>query len=125
MISAPDQLESILEDLRSGSLVIAKNRDVLLGLNLCEADLSELDLTGVNLQGANLKGANLEGAFLFETNLTGAYLSNANLSGAINLTCWQIASVSEIDKNTKFPDYLTVKYLSENKWTCKESKFRT
>ena len=83
-------------------------------------DLLLGNFQGANLRGANLDGANLKGAFFYESKLIGAYLNGADLSEAKNLTCEQISSVATIDKNTKFPNYLRVKFIREHEWTCKE-----
>ncbi len=60
---------------------------ILIGIdlqqaNLQKANLQEANLQGANLQGANLQGANLQGANLQEANLQEANLQEANLQEA-------------------------------------------
>jgi len=55
----------------------------------------------------------LKGADLFQANLEGAYLF-----GAKNLSCEQVMSVKVLNKKTRFPDYLEVKIIGKNEWTC-------
>jgi len=108
-------------DLQGINLQIANLRETnLQGANLEGANLSEADLVSANLLGANLQGANLQSADLREANLKGANLQNADFRGAWNLDCSEINSAKNFDNTTKFPNYLEVKKIGENKWTCKK-----
>ena len=92
------------------------------GVNLIKANLQEANLRVVQLQGADLRWADLKGANLRWAKLNSANLQKANLQGALNLSCNQINSVKSLDKDTEFPDYIMVKIIEKNKWTCKVTK---
>ena len=78
-------------------------------MNFTEADMRE-----ANLQGVDLTGANLDGAFLRDANLRGA-----NLSSVTNITCMDIES-AYIDKETKFPKSIRIKWRSDREYVCME-----
>jgi len=107
-------------DFKGQNLGLANMR----GANLEEADLSganlkEADLREANLKGADLSGANMDGTFLRDANLRGA-----DLSSATHLCSLDIES-AYIDKKTKFPTYIKVKWISEREYTCKEFQKRS
>lgn len=87
--------------------------------DLSEANLKEADLREANLQGANLKGANMDGAFLRDANLRGADLNSAK-----HLCCVDIES-AYIDRDTKFPSYIKVRWKTEREYICKEFQKRS
>ncbi len=59
-----------------------RSQNVIIGIDLCNADLRELNLSGVDLSCANLRQANLAGVNLTEANLIEADCRNANLRRA-------------------------------------------
>jgi hypothetical protein len=106
-------------DLQGANLIYANlQRTKLQVANLRKADLGGADLQGAFLQKANLEDANLQWAKLLGARLTGANLEGANLEEAYHLSCGQVNSVKSLDSNTKFPKYLEVKIINQNKWTC-------
>ena len=102
-------------DLKGQDFYMADLRMVNLSeANLSDANLSEADLREANLQNANLTGANLDGSFLRDANLRGA-----DLSLATNISCVDIES-AYIDKETKFPASIRIKWKSDRKYVCIE-----
>lgn len=87
---------------------------ILVEANLSEADLTEADLREADLKGADLRKANMQGAFIRDANLRGA-----DLSSAINLAAIDVDS-SYIDKDTRFPPNVQVKWKTDREYTCKE-----
>jgi uncharacterized protein YjbI with pentapeptide repeats len=77
------------------------------------ADLTGTRLEGANLEDASLHTANLSRAFLKDTNLTRTDLRGANLRYVVGLT-WEQIEHACIDKSTLLPDYLKVKWTSQN-----------
>lgn len=88
---------NILLQFRKKNLFFEEMKEIFIGMNLKEANLSTKELSNINfsnanfqgaylpdanLKGANLPNANLQGAFLLNANLQGANLLNANLQGA-------------------------------------------
>jgi uncharacterized protein YlaI len=82
--------------------------------NLSKSNLTEADLREADLQGADLTGADLDGAFLRDANLRGA-----NLTSVTNIFCVDIES-AYIDKETKFPASIRIKWKSDRKYVCIE-----
>ncbi len=134
----------MLEDWLLRKKEIEGTKDTLQGADLCNAklmeaklsnaQLEEADLTAAyliraDLSGANLSGADLTQAVLSEANLSGAdmngaeltdtFLNGANLQGVINLTCEQI-ELSNYDKDTVFPSYMTIKWSADGYCECVE-----
>jgi hypothetical protein len=82
-----------IERLRRSGNFRAYRQQVLLSLDLSDADFAGLDLSGIQLkhcrlagcqlQGADLRGANLTNSDLRHANLRGADLSRADLEGAL------------------------------------------
>ncbi len=87
----------------------------LIRADLSDANLANADLTQAVLSEANLSGVDFEGAELMDT-----YLSGANLKGALNLTCDQI-ELANFDKDTIFPDYITIKWSEAGGCECLEN----
>ena len=86
----------------------------LIKADLTKANLSGADLTQAVLSEADLSGADLEGAELTDT-----FLNGANLKDVLNLTCDQI-ELAIYDKDTIFPDYITIKWSSDGCCECLE-----
>ena len=86
---------------------------------LIKADLSGANLSGADLTQAILSEANLSGADLGEAELTDTFLNGANLKDALNLTCDQI-DLANFDKETIFPDYISIKWSSDGFCECLE-----
>jgi DMSO/TMAO reductase YedYZ molybdopterin-dependent catalytic subunit len=82
-----------IERLRRSGNFRPYRQQVLLSLDLSDADFAGLDLSGIQLkhcrlagcqlQGADLRGANLTNSDLRHANLRGADLSRADLEGAL------------------------------------------
>ncbi len=134
----------MLEDWLLRKKEIEDSKDKLQGADLCnaklmqamlkDAQLEEADLTAAyliraDLSGANLSRADLTQAVLSEANLSGAdfdgaeledtFLNGANLKNALNLTCDQI-ELSNFDKDTIFPDYITINWSADGLCECTE-----
>ncbi len=90
------------------------------GADLFKADLSESNLSESNLTEACLVHANLEKANLHKTKFYKTDLRGARLNDSYKLRHNQVNSAKSLDEETKFPDYLEVRIIRENKWTCKE-----
>ncbi|MBT5631199.1 MAG: pentapeptide repeat-containing protein, partial [Nitrospina sp.] len=86
----------------------------LIKADLRKATLVDADLTQAVLSEANLADANLEGAELMDS-----YLHGANLKGVVNLTCDQI-ELANFDKDTVFPDYITIQWTEDGYFECCE-----
>ena len=86
---------------------------------LIKADLTEANLSGADLTQAVLSEADLSGADLEGTELTDAFLNGANFKDALNLTCDQI-DLANYDKETIFPDYITIKWSPNGYCECFE-----
>jgi hypothetical protein len=107
-------------DFKGQNLAFANMRGAdLQEADLSEANLKEADLREADLRGANLHKANMDGTFLRDANLRGA-----DLSSATHLCCVDIES-SYIDKDTKFPTYIRIRWKSERKYICKEIQKRS
>ena len=134
----------MLEDWVLRKKEIEDSKDSLQGADLCNAKLMQAkldcaklenaDLTAAylikaDLRGANLSGAALTQAVLSEADLSGAdldgaeltdtFLNGANLKDVLNLTCDQI-ELAVYDRETIFPDYITIKWSSEGYCECQE-----
>ena len=126
------KIEGSKNNLRGADLSHAKlmNAD-LRGADLTEADLSfsylmKADLTEAKLSAADLSyavicEADLRGADLGDADLTDTYLHGADLSEVSNLTAEQVES-AYIDKETKFPKYLEVEWISDKAFVCRDKK---
>ena len=86
----------------------------LINSNLSETNLTEADLREADCQGADLRKANMQGTFLRDANLRGA-----DLSFVTNLLAIDVES-AYIDKETKFPTYIQIKWKSEREYSCKD-----
>ena len=112
-------------DLCSAKLMQAKLKGACLedadltAAYLIKADLSEANLSGADLTQAVLSEANLSGADLKGAELTDTFLNGANLRNALNLTCDQI-DLANYDRETVFPDYITIKWSSDGCCECLE-----
>ena len=124
------EIEDSKERLQGADLCNAKLMQAKLGYaQLVDADLTAAYLIKADLRGANLSGADLTQAVLSEADLSGAdfngaeledtFLNGANLKNALNLTCDQI-ELSNFDKDTIFPDYITISWLPDGLCKCSE-----
>ena len=86
----------------------------LIKANLSETNLTEADLREADCHGADLRKANMQGTFLRDTNLR-----SADLSLVTNLLAIDVES-AYIDKETKFPTYIQIKWKSEREYSCKD-----
>ena len=124
------EIEKSKDNLKGADLCNAK----LMQANLNEACLEDADLTAAylikaDLTKANLSGADLTQAVLSEADLSGAdldgaeltdtFLNGANLKDVLNLTCDQI-ELAVYDRETIFPDYITIKWSSDGCCECLE-----
>lgn len=134
----------MLEDWILRKKEIEDSKDSLQGADLCNAKLMQAKLKGAcledadltaayliraDLSKANLSGADLTQAVLSEADLSGAdfngtelmdtFLNGANLKDALNLTCDQI-DLANYDKETIFPDYITIKWSEDGYCECFE-----
>ncbi len=128
-IEAKKKIEESRNNLRGVDLSHAKLMKAdLRGADLTEADLSFSYLMKANLTGAKLSAADLSYAViceadlrradLGEADLTETYLHGADLSEAFNLTAEQVES-AYIDKETKFPQYIEVEWVSDKAFVCR------
>ena len=85
---------------------------ILIGAKMAGADLTGTRLEGANLEDASLHTATLTGPFK-DTNLIRTDLRGANLRYVVGLT-WEQIEDACIDKSTLLPDYLKVKWTSQN-----------
>ena len=121
--NSKDQLKGA--DLCNAKLMQAKLKGACLedadltAAYLIKADLSEANLSGADLTQAVLSEANLAGADLDGAELTDTFLNGANLKDVQNLTCDQI-ELANFDAETKFPDYITIKWSSDGCCECLE-----
>jgi len=86
----------------------------LIKANLSETNLTEADLREADCQGADLRKANMQGTFIRDANLR-----SADLSFVTNLLAMDVES-AYIDKETKFPTYIQIKWKSEREYSCKD-----
>tara|TARA_Y100001936_G_C15796144_1_gene519053 strand:- start:177 stop:587 length:411 start_codon:yes stop_codon:yes gene_type:complete len=112
-------------DLCNAKLMKAKLNEACLedadltAAYLIKADLTKANLSGADLTQAVLSEADLSGADLDRTELTDTFLNGANLKDVNNLTCDQI-ELAIYDKDTIFPDYITIKWSSDGYCECSE-----
>ena len=112
-------------DLCNAKLMEAKLNEACLkdadltAAYLIKADLTKADLSGADLTQAVLSEANLAGADLDGAELTDTFLNGANLKDVHNLTCDQI-ELANFDAETKFPDYISIKWSSDGCCECLE-----
>lgn len=78
------ELEKVLADHKAWLETEGRagERAILLGANLCGADLRDADLHCADLRGADLRSADLRGVDLCDADLRGADLCRANLGNA-------------------------------------------
>ena len=121
--NSKNNLEGV--DLCNAKLMQAKlngacleNAD-LTAAYLIKADLSEANLSGADLSQAIMSEADLSGADFEGAELTDTFLNGANLRNALNLTCYQI-DLANYDRETIFPDYITIKWSSDGFCQCLE-----
>ena len=112
-------------DLCNAKLMQAKLNEACLedadltAAYLIKADLTKANLSGADLTQAVLSEADLSGADLDGAELTDTFLNGANLKDVLNLTCDQI-ELAVYDRETIFPDYITIKWSSEGYCECQE-----
>ena len=125
------EIENSKNDLKGADLCNAKLMQAklngacledadLTAAYLIKADLSKANLSGADLTQAVLSEADLSGADLEGAELTDTFLNGANLKDALNLTCDQI-DLANYDKETIFPDYITIKWSSDGFCECIEN----